>query len=149
MGPAWLVAGYALFHHGVLDIHAFRALGGVTGGALQGGVGTALRLHFLAVLSMREAKIGRRRLRQGSPLDPILHFAIMAGGAAFCRGPHGVTLVDRADVAGLAGGEEFPVLEVVEIGLDPASHQAANSGTEKQESERERRPTGRSHGVAA
>lgn len=149
MGPAGLVARYALFHHCVPDIHAFRPFGSMTGIALQSGVGTALRLHFLPVLSMRESKVGRGRLRRRSPFDSVLHLAIVAGGAAFGRRPHGIALVDRTDVAGLAGGEEFTVLEVIEIGLEPAGHQASNGGTEKQESEREHRPTGRLHGVPA
>jgi hypothetical protein len=58
MGPAGLVTGYALFHHRVADVHPFRTFRGVTSRALQGGVGTGLRLHFLAVFSMGEAKIG-------------------------------------------------------------------------------------------
>ena len=122
MGPAWLVARDALFHHRVPDIHALRTFRCVTGEALQGGVGSALGLHFFPVFPMRESEIGRGRLDRWSPLDPILHFAIVAGGAAFGRRPHGIALVDRSDVAGLAGGEEFTMLEVIEIGLDPASN---------------------------
>ena len=75
-----------------------------------------------------EAKVGRGGFGGRGPLYFVLYLAIVAGGATFGRRPHRVALIDRTDVAGLAGGKELPMLEMIEIRLDPASDQAPNGG---------------------
>jgi hypothetical protein len=83
--------------------------------------------------SMGEPEIRRTGFPRRRPGNGILDFAIMTGGATHRSGPHGVPRLYRADVARLAGGEEFSMFEVIKGCVAAAGNETTRGCCEEQQ----------------